>query len=107
MDKNNNTLGGFETILDGIMPNDPTKEPTKIGFSDGADELSDEEIDALKGKRAPSVNAIKGIKADKKTVEVDDDDEEEEEEDVKPKVDATKKAKTKKVEEPEEVEEED
>ena len=108
MDKNNNTLGGFETILDGIMPNDPTKEPTKIGFSDGADELSDEEIEALKGKRAPSVNAIKGIKNDKKTVEVDDDDaEEEEEEDVKPKVDATKKAKTKKVEEPEEVEEDE
>lgn len=108
MDKNNNTLGGFETILDGIMPNDPTKEPTKIGFSDGADELSDEEIEALKGKRAPSVNAIKGIKNDKKTVEVDDDDnEEEEEEDIKPKVDATKKAKTKKVEEPEEVEEDE
>ena len=106
MDKNNNTLGGFETILDGIMPNDPTKEPTKIGFSDGADELSDEEIEALKGKRAPSVNAIKGIKNDKKTVEVDDDDEEEEE-DIKPKVDATKKAKTKKVEEPEEVEEDE
>ena len=108
MDKNNNTLGGFETILDGIMPNDPTKEPTNIGFSDGADELSDEEIEALKGKRAPSVNAIKGIKNDKKTVEVDDDDaEEEEEEDIKPKVDATKKAKTKKVEEPEEVEEDE
>lgn len=109
MDKNNNTLGGFETILDGIMPNDPTKEPTKIGFSDGADELSDEEIEALKGKRAPSVNAIKGIKNDKKTVEVDDDDEEEEEEeeDIKPKVDATKKAKTKKVEEPEDVEEDE
>lgn len=108
MDKNNNTLGGFETILDGIMPNDPTKEPTNIGFSDGADELSDEEIEALKGKRAPSVNAIKGIKNDKKTVEVDDDDDEEEdEEDIKPKVDATKKAKTKKVEEPEEVEEDE
>ena len=106
MDKNNNTLGGFETILDGIMPNDPTKEPTKIGFSDDADELSDEEIEALKGKRAPSVNAIKGIKNDKKTVEVDDDDEEEEE-DIKPKVEATKKAKTKKVEEPEEVEEDE
>ena len=107
MDKNNNTLGGFETILDGIMPNDPTKEPTKFGFDEGADELSDEEIEALKGKRAPSVNAMKGIKNDKKTVEVDDDDEEEEEEDIKPKVDATKKAKTKKVEEPEEVEEDE
>lgn len=107
MDKNNNTLGGFETILDGIMPTDPTKEPTKFGFDEGADELSDDEIEALKGKRAPSVNAMKGIKNDKKTVEVDDDDEEEDEEDIKPKVDATKKAKTKKVEEPEEVEEEE
>ena len=108
MDKNNNTLGGFETILDGIMPNDPTKEPTKIGFDEGADELSDDEIEALKGKRAPSVNAIKGIKDDKKKqVENDDDDEEDEEDEVKPKVEATKKAKTKKVEEPEEVEEDE
>ena len=108
MDKNNNTLGGFETILDGIMPNDPTKEPTKIGFDEGADELSDDEIEALKGKRAPSVNAIKGIKDDKKKqVENDDDDEEDEEDEVKPKVEATKKAKTKKVEEPEEVEDDE
>ena len=108
MDKNNNTLGGFETILDGIMPNDPTKEPTKIGFDEGADELSDDEIEALKGKRAPSVNAIKGIKDDKKKqVENDSDDEEDEEDEVKPKVEATKKAKTKKVEEPEEVEEDE
>lgn len=104
MDKNNNTLGGFETILDGIIPNDPTKEPTKIGFSDGADELSDEEIEALKGKRALSVNEVKGIKNSKKTVEVeDDDDDEEEEEDIKP--EPTKKTKVKEVEE--EVEEED
>ena len=108
MDKNNNTLGGFETILDGIMPNDLAKEPTKFGFDEGADELSDDEIEALKGKRAPSVNAIKGIKDDKKKqVENDDDDEEDEEDEVKPKVEATKKAKTKKVEEPEEVEEDE
>ena len=80
MDKNNNTLGGFETILDGIMPTDPTKEPTKFGFDEGADELSDDEIEALKGKRAPSVNAIKGIKDDKKKqVDNDDDDDEEDE----------------------------
>ena len=103
MDKNNNTLGGFETILDGIIPNDPTKEPTKIGFSDGADELSDEEIEALKGKRAPSVNEVKGIKNSKKTVEVEDDEDEEEDEDIKP--EPTKKTKVKEVEE--EVEEED
>ena len=103
MDKNNNTLGGFETILDGIIPNDPTKEPTKIGFSDGADELSDEEIEALKGKRAPSVNEVKGIKNSKKTVEVEDDDEEEDDEDIKS--EPTKKTKVKEVEE--EVEEED
>ena len=107
MDKNNNTLGGFETILDGIIPNDPTKEPTKIGFSDGADELSDEEIEALKGKRAPSVNAMKGIKDDKKKQVDNDDDDDEEDDEVKSKVEVTKKAKAKKVEEPEETEEDD
>ena len=108
MDKNNNTLGGFETILDGIMPTDPTKEPTKFGFDEGADELSDDEIEALKGKRAPSVNAMKGIKDDKKKqVDNDDDDDEEEDDEVKSKVEVTKKAKAKKVEEPEETEEDD
>ena len=108
MDKNNNTLGGFETILDGIMPTDPTKEPTKFGFDEGADELSDDEIEALKGKRAPSVNAIKGIKDDKKKqVDDDNDDDTEAEDDVKSKVDTTKNTKVKKVEEPEETEEED
>lgn len=108
MDKNNNTLGGFETILDGIMPTDPTKEPTKFGFDEGADELSDDEIEALKGKRAPSVNAIKGIKDDKKKqVDDDNDDDTEAEDDVKSKVDTTKNTKVKKVEEPEETEEDE
>ena len=108
MDKNNNTLGGFETILDGIMPTDPTKEPTKFGFDEGADELSDDEIEALKGKRAPSVNAIKGIKDDKKKqVDDDNDDDTEAEDDVKSKVDTTKNAKVKKVEDIEETEEDE
>ena len=107
MDKNNNTLGGFETILDGIMPTDPTKEPTKFGFDEGADELSDDEIEALKGKRAPSVNDVKGIKDDKKKQVDNDDDDDEEDDEVKSKVDVTKKAKAKKVEEPEETEEDD
>ena len=107
MDKNNNTLGGFETILDGIMPTDPTKEPTKFGFDEGADELSDDEIEALKGKRAPSVNAMKGIKDDKKKQVDNDDDDDEEDDEVKAKVEVTKKAKAKKVEEPEETEEDD
>lgn len=107
MDKNNNTLGGFETILDGIMPTDPTKEPTKFGFDEGADELSDDEIEALKGKRAPSVNAMKGIKDDKKKQVDNDDDDDEEDDEVKSKVEVTKKAKAKKVEEPEETEEDD
>ena len=97
MDKNNNTLGGFETILDGIMPNDPTKEPTNIGFSDGADELSDEEIEALKGKRAPSVNAMKGIKTSKSnTVVTDDDDNDDDDDDDDTNVEPTKKVKPKK-----------
>ena len=107
MDKNNNTLGGFETILDGIMPTDPTKEPTKFGFDEGADELSDDEIEALKGKRAPSVNAMKGIKDDKKKQVDNEDDDDEEDDEVKSKVEVTKKAKAKKVEEPEETEEDD
>ena len=107
MDKNNNTLGGFETILDGIIPTDPTKEPTKFGFDEGADELSDDEIEALKGKRAPSVNAMKGIKDDKKKPVDNDDDDDEEDDEVKSKVEVTKKAKAKKVEEPEETEEDD
>ena len=108
MDKNNNTLGGFETILDGIMPTDPTKEPTKFGFDEGADELSDDEIEALKGKRAPSVNAIKGIKDDKKKqVDDDNDDDTEAEDEVKSKVDTTKNTKVKKVEELEETEEDE
>lgn len=108
MDKNNNTLGGFETILDGIMPTDPTKEPTKFGFDEGADELSDDEIEALKGKRAPSVNAIKGIKDDKKKqVDDDNDDDTEAEDDVKSKVDTTKNTKAKKVEDVEEAEEDE
>ena len=107
MDKNNNTLGGFETILDGIMPTDTTKEPTKFGFDEGADELSDDEIEALKGKRAPSVNAIKGIKDDKKKQVDNEDDDDEEDDEVKSKVEVTKKAKAKKVEEPEETEEDD
>ena len=107
MDKNNNTLGGFETILDGIMPTDPTKEPTKFGFDEGADELSDDEIEALKGKRAPSVNAMKGIKDDKKKPVDNDDDDDEDDDEVKSKVEVTKKAKAKKVEEPEETEEDD
>lgn len=107
MDKNNNTLGGFETILDGIMPTDPTKEPTKFGFDEGADELSDDEIEALKGKRAPSVNAMKGIKDDKKKQVDNEDDDDEEDDEVKSKVEVTKKAKAKKVEESEETEEDD
>ena len=97
MDKNNNTIGGFETILDGIMPTDPTKETIKIGFSDGADDLSDEEIEALKGKRAPSVNAVKGIKTSKSnTVATDDDDNDDDDDDDDTNVEPTKKVKPKK-----------
>lgn len=107
MDKNNNTLGGFETILDGIMPTDPTKAPITGGFDGGEEELSDEEIEALKGKRAPSVNDVKGIKDNKKKQVDNDDDDDEEDDEVKSKVDVTKKAKAKKVEELEETEEDD
>ena len=80
MDKSNNTLGGFETILDGIIPTDPSKAPITGGFDGGEEELSDEEIEALKGKRAPSVNDIKGTNGGKNNPKVVDDEEDEENE---------------------------
>lgn len=107
MDKNDNTLGGFETILDGIMPNDPSKEPINVGFGDDAEELSDDEIEALKQKRAPSVKDVKGLKDDKKKkeLEVEEGDDDEDEPEVEPVT--TKKDKKTKVEEPEDTDDDD
>ena len=78
MDKRNNEeglLGGFKPIL-GAFSND-FDEGTPFSFaSEGDEELTDEEIEALKGKSAPPVLPVKEGKTKIDTVE-----EEEEEED--------------------------
>ena len=78
MDKRNNEeglLGGFKPIL-GAFSND-FDEGTPFSFaSEGDEELTDEEIEALKGKSAPPVLPVKEGKT-----KIDPVEEEEEEED--------------------------
>ena len=78
MDKNDKTeglLGGFKPIL-GAFSND-FDEGTPFSFaSEGDEELTDEEIEALKGKSAPPVLPVKEGKT-----KIDPVEEEEEEED--------------------------
>ena len=76
MDKRNNEeglLGGFKPIL-GAFSND-FDEGTPFSFaSEGDEELTDEEIEALKGKSAPPVLPVKEGKT--KTEQVDEDEDE-------------------------------
>ena len=76
MDKNNNEeglLGGFKPIL-GAFSND-FDEGTPFSFAnEGDEELTDEEIEALKGKSAPPVLPVKEGKT--KTEQVDEDEDE-------------------------------
>ena len=77
MDKRNNEeglLGGFKPIL-GAFSND-FDEGTPFSFaSEGDEELTDEEIEALKGKSAPPVLPVKEGKTKIDTVEEEDDEE--------------------------------
>ncbi len=78
MDKNDKTeglLGGFKPIL-GAFSND-FDEGTPFSFaSEGDEELTDEEIEALKGKSAPPVLPVKEGKTKIDTVEEEEDEEE-------------------------------
>ena len=78
MDKGNNEeglLGGFKPIL-GAFSND-FDEGTPFSFaSEGDEELTDEEIEALKGKSAPPVLPVKEGKTKIDTVEEEEDEEE-------------------------------
>ena len=78
MDKNNNEeglLGGFKPIL-GAFSND-FDEGTPFSFAnEGDEELTDEEIEALKGKSAPPVLPVKEGKTKIDTVEEEEDEEE-------------------------------
>ena len=110
MDKNNNSteglLGGFETILDDMIHRDD-HDISPVVLDDNSDDLTDEEIEELKNKRAKSVKDVLGDAAvadkskDKKTEDDDDDaDDDAKKEDAK---DSKKKEdSTKEVEETEE-----
>ena len=81
MDKRNNEeglLGGFKPILSAFS-ND-FDESTPFSFaSEGDEELTDEEIEALKGKSAPPVLPVKEGKT--KTEQVDEDEDEDDDDD--------------------------
>ena len=81
MDKRNNEeglLGGFKPIL-GAFSND-FDEGTPFSFAnEGDEELTDEEIEALKGKSAPPVLPVKEGKT--KTEQVDEDEDEDDDDD--------------------------
>ena len=81
MDKRNNEeglLGGFKPIL-GAFSND-FDEGTPFSFAnEGDEELTDEEIEALKGKSAPPVLPVKEGKT--KTEQVDEDKDEDDDDD--------------------------
>ena len=78
MDKRNNEeglLGGFKPIL-GAFSND-FDEGTPFSFAnEGDEELTDEEIEALKGKSAPPVLPVKEGKTKIDPVEEEEDEEE-------------------------------
>ena len=78
MDKNDKTeglLGGFKPILSAFS-ND-FDEGTPFSFAnEGDEELTDEEIEALKGKSAPPVLPVKEGKTKIDTVEEEEDEEE-------------------------------
>ena len=77
MDKSNNEeglLGGFKPILSAFSNDFDEGVPFSFA-SEGDEELTDEEIEALKGKSAPPVLPVKEGKTKIDTVEEDEDEE--------------------------------
>ena len=77
MDKSNNEeglLGGFKPILSAFSNDFDEGVPFSFA-SEGDEELTDEEIEALKGKSAPPVLPVKEGKTKIDTVEEEDDEE--------------------------------
>lgn len=91
--ENKNTLNGFEAIFDSLVPNvgaNKTNEDNEKDIVDGvSEELTDEELEALRNPKKNKKNEKEEIEEDN---EEDLDDEEEEEEPAKP---DTKKGKKK------------
>lgn len=78
MDKSNNEeglLGGFKPILSAFSNDFDEGVPFSFA-SEGDEELTDEEIEALKGKSAPPVLPVKEGKTKIDTVEEEEDEEE-------------------------------
>ena len=75
MEKKENILNGFEAIFDSLSFNTEIEDDTKIDLNDVAEELTDEELEALKNGDS------KKSKAKTKVENVDDDEDDEVEED--------------------------
>jgi hypothetical protein len=79
MDKKN-TLNGFEAVLDSFIPNvGKTNENDDILLEDVVEELTDEELEALKGNTKPKKEENEPTKEEEEDIEEDESVEEEDE----------------------------
>lgn len=79
MDKKN-TLNGFEAVLDSFIPNvGKTNENDDILLEDVVEELTDEELEALKGNAKPKKEEDEPAKEEEEDIEEDEPVEEEDE----------------------------
>lgn len=79
MDKKN-TLNGFEAVLDSFIPNvGKTNENDDILLEDVVEELTDEELEALKGNGKPKKEEDEPAKEEEEDIEEDEPVEEEDE----------------------------
>lgn len=102
MDKKN-TLNGFEAVLDSFIPNvGKTNENDDILLEDVVEELTDEELEALKGNAKPKKEEDEPTKEEEEDIE-EDESVEEEDEVKQPKKKTKKETKV----EPEVIEEEE
>lgn len=87
--ENKNTLNGFEAIFDSLIPNvgaNKTNEDNEKDIVDGvSEELTDEELEALRNPKKNKKNEKEEIEEDDETEDVDDAEEEEEPIETKPK----------------------
>ena len=105
MEKKENTLNGFEAIFDSLSFNTETEDDTKIDLNDVAEELTDEELEALKNgdsKKSKAKTKVENVDNDE-----DDEDDEVEKDDDKSKKPTKNTKKEKEDTEEETVDEED
>lgn len=105
--ENKNTLNGFEAIFDSLIPNvgaNKTNEDNEKDIVDGvSEELTDEELEALRNPKKNKKNEKEETEEEDETEDVDDVEEEEEPVETKPK--KSKKKSEPKVEENNDTEE--